>query len=539
MSLVIELKGAAVTFDGGVLGAEERLQPRSPSSRGGLARVVAWLEAQSLFVALLAVVAGLSLEQLPRDLNQDGWLALVGGRYVAQHGIPEHDILNVLSHGASWIDEQWLSQLALYGVNQLGGLALYGLLSVVLTVCGLGATIVAARQLGGTERNIVLVLPAAAFLYFAGSFQIRTQSLTYPLFVGTLWLLAAEVRNPGRRRIYLVFPLLILWGNLHGSVTMGAGLVMLCGITLLAQDLRTARAEGNWGRGLRARPIALVLGAPMCLFATPYGVAVVGYYHTMLLNPIWSGMVTEFQPVTAIVTLAVPFFALALATGWVLGRSGARTPLFDRLTLLILAAGAVWAVRNVAWFGLAAAMLLPAALTGISKPRPMSRRRPRLNLAIASLAIAFLVASGLSVLAQPASWFERAYDLSAVRKVADIVRRHPDALIYSDLRFSDWLLWHDPALAGHLAYDTRVQLLTARQLRALAEVTQIHRRGQTDILAPYSVLVLDPNNEPTTQLLLYRPGTRLVFHSSRTVVATRQATPAPPRALGSQPIILR
>jgi hypothetical protein len=41
------------------------------------------------------------------------------------------------------------------------------------------------------------------------------------------------------------------------------------------------------------------------------------------------------------------------------------------------------------------------------------------------------------------------------------------------------------------------------------------------------VLVLDPNNEPTTRLLLDRPGTRLVFHSSRTVVATRQATSAP------------
>lgn len=528
MSLMIELQGGTVTFDAGVLDAEEQSRPSSPSSRGGLARVIAWLEAQSLFVAVLAVVAGLSLEQLPRDLNQDGWLALVGGRYVAQHGIPQHDTLNVLSHGARWIDDQWLSQLAFYGVHQLGGLALYGLLSVVLTVWGLAATIAAARQLGGTQRNIVLVLPGAAYLYFAGSFQIRTQSLTYPLFVTTLWLLAAEVRNPGRRRIYLVFPLLILWGNLHGSVTMGAGLVMLCGITLLAQDSRTARAEGNWRRGVRARSIALVLGAPMCLFATPYGVAVVGYFHTLLLNPIWSGLVSEFQPVTAYVTLAVPFFALALAAGWILGRSGARTPLFDRLTLLILAAGAIWAVRNVVWFGLAAAMLLPPGLSGISKRQPMSRRRPRLNLAIASLAIAFLVASALSVLAQPASWFERAYDLSAVRKVADIVRRHPDALIYSDLRFSDWLLWHDPALAGHVAYDTRVQLLTARQLHAVAEVTQIPRPGQTDVLSPYSVLVLDPNDEPTTQLLLYRPGTRVIFRTSRTIVATKQATPAPP-----------
>ncbi len=82
--------------------------------------------------------------------------------------------------------------------------------------------------------------------------SIRTQGFAYPLFVATLWLLASEVRSPvRRRRVYWVFPMLVLWGNLHGSVTLGAGLAVLYGLVLLIGNLRrsgfvASRTPARW-----------------------------------------------------------------------------------------------------------------------------------------------------------------------------------------------------------------------------------------------------------------------------------------------------
>jgi hypothetical protein len=95
--------------------------------------------------------------------------------------------------------------------------------------------------------------------------------------------------------------------------------------------------------------------------------------------------------------------------------------------------------------------------------------------------------------------------------------------IYADVRFGDWLLWHNPNLAGHIAFDVRFELLTARQLHALAGVSQIPEPHQRDLVAPYGLLVLDSTNKSATQRLLGRPGTHSRLRGKGVVVATTSA----------------
>ena len=475
---------------------------------------ISWLERQALFVAGLATVAGVILAKVPSHINQDAWLALVDGRYVAQHGIPRSDTLAILTHGARWIDQQWLAQLGIYGLYQLGGLALYSVVYVALTVGSLAVAITAARRLGGTEAHVIWVLPLAAFLYFTGSFQIRTQGFAYPLFVATLWLLASEARAPSGRRVYLVFPLLILWGNLHGSASLGAGLVALCGVSLLVQDLRGGRP---WR--VRGRAFAFMIGAPLCLLITPYGISGLTYYSETLLNPAFKTLVTEWQPVTSISILAVPFFVAAFATVWVLGHNRAQPRLFEAMTLLLLIAGAISAVRNVTWFALAVIMLLPSTLSATVAHRPPAARRRRLNLAIVGTSAIVLLVSLITVSTKPSSWFEQGYDAHALSQVAAVVHRQPGVRIYADGRFADWLLWHDPSLARHVAYDSRLELLTPTQLRGLADVTEIRAPGARDLLAGYGLLMLETPDR-TSKLLLDQPGTHVILRGHGVALAT-------------------
>jgi hypothetical protein len=375
--------------------------------------------------------------------------------------------------------------------------------------------IAAARRLGATEAHVVWVLPVAAFLYFAGSFQIRTQGFAYPLFVGTLWLLAAEVRAPTRRRAYLVFPLLVLWGNLHGSASLGAGLAALYGVTLLVQDLRIGQP---WR--LRRRGFAFMIGAPLCLLLTPYGISGLTYYRETLMNPVFKSLVIEWQPVTSTTVLAIPFFLTAFATVWLLGHSWARARLFEALTLLVLIVAAISAVRNVTWFALAVIMLLPSTLSRTFPARPAAHRRHRLNLSLVAASATLLLASLITVATKPSAWFEGDYDSQALNQVAAVVHRQPNVRIYADGHFADWLLWRDPGLAGHVAYDSRLELLTSRQLHELAGLTEIRAPHARDPLATYGVLVLD-TTESASRLLLDQPGTHLILRGHGVAVATR------------------
>jgi hypothetical protein len=498
---------------------DEQDRAAAGMNAGAMSAVQDWLEANALFIAGIAALIVLSLAGIPAHLSQDGWLALDAGRIIAAHGIPQRDYLTVMAHGAAWHDQQWLAQLLIYEIYTLGGLALFSVSYVIATAVSMAVAIMAARRLGGADRHVTLVLPFAAFFYLVTAVSIRTQGFGYPLFVATLWLLAAEVRSPTRRRVYLVLPLLVVWANLHGSVTLGVMCAMVYGTLLLVNGFRRSGWRGLAGR----RGLVFLIGAPLCLFINPYGFSIVDYYSVTLLNPEFGKLVTEWQPITAYTIIAVPFLLLVVATIYMLGRSGRRTPAFDQIVLVLLGLAAVFAVRNVTWFGLAAMMLVPATITALARDKPPAARRRKLNLVIAWASVAMAVAFTVVTLARSASWFESTYPTRAVSAVEQVLARAPATRVFADVRFADWLVWHDPALAGHIAYDTSFELLTQSQLASLASLSQAIVPGVHDTVAGYSLLVLDPKNKTVNRTLLARPGVRVILKSKRVIIATKPA----------------
>ena len=476
---------------------------------------VAWLERQSLFAVGLALVAVVTLATLPLHIHQDAYLALIGGRYVAQHGIPQHDSLALLTSGARWIDQQWLAQLLLYDLDRLGGMALFASAYVALTLSGVALAIAAARRLGGSERHVTWVLPLTAFLYLGASFEVRTQGFAYPLFIAVLWLLAAESKRATRGRVYLVFPLLILWANLHGSVVIGVALTALYGITLFVADLR---------RGLplrvRLRTLAFLFGGPFCLVATPYGISGLSYYSETLNNPLFKTLVTEWRPVTSVAVLAVPFFLAAFATVWLFGFARGRVRLFETLALILLITAGISAVRNVTWFALAALVLLPPMLTAtLPPPRRTPTRNSRLNLSLVAAGCIALFGTVVSTATRPASWFGRPYDVRALHAVVAQVARQPATRIYATSRFGDWLLWNEPRLAGRIAFDARFELLTQTQMSRLGHITEPVAPGEPDLLRGYGLLVVDPTDPGEAHALVQRAGARVILGGRKVEVA--------------------
>src|SRR5688572_1176575 len=223
----------------------------------------------------------------------------MAGREVVENGLPSRDEITVYGMGAKWTDQQWLAQVFMYGVYSLGGFALLSIAAAAFVVAAFSIAAAAARQLGAGPRAIwVMFLPVLVAAPWAWS--IRAQVLALPLYTGLLWLLATQARKP-TRRIWLGLPLLVVWANVHGSVALGALLVML----FAAYELIRSRGA-TWPRDL-----ALLILAPLAVLATPYGpIETARYYKLLLVDPPFAGRVTEWNWAEPAVN-TVAFYVLA------------------------------------------------------------------------------------------------------------------------------------------------------------------------------------------------------------------------------------
>jgi hypothetical protein len=444
------------------------------------------LEREAGVVGLFALYVVVVLAALSQTLVQDSWLTLVSGREIAQHGLPSTDTLTVWSHGKPWVDQQWLAQIAFYGLDRLGGIKLVLLTHAFLLGSAFAAALAVARR-QASQKSVVLVGAVCMFLA-PWALQMRAQSFAPLLFVVLMGLLAADSRAPSRR-VLLVLPILALWANLHGTAVLGAVLVVLRALT----RLRAAP-------GRRVESLAL-LASPALLVASPYGLSSIGYYHRMLTSPLLGKFLNEWRPSTPSSTTAL-FYVLAFAATALVARHVRALARFELFALVSLAASALLAVRSIVWFALACTILLPPLLDReLASRSSASRLLPRGRLAplVAPLAIVVAVAV---VATRPAAWFERAFPADAVPALRHELR-DPGVRVIADDRHADWLLWQLPELRGRLAYDVRFELFSPGQFR---ELIAYRGRAGTDWQAAgrgYALVVLDPTEVPPAALRQY------------------------------------
>jgi hypothetical protein len=430
-------------------------RPRSLASPSFARTSRRLLEHDALSIAVVAAWMLLLGMSMPKLIVADTWLAFVDGRLIADHGLPHVDTLTFWSLGGSWTDQQWGAHLTLYELAQHAGVRAVVLAGLLCVVSALLIAALATRKLGASPRSaaIGLLLPLLGAPWLM---QVRTQSLALVPFVVVYALLALDARKPGRRVLF-VLPLLIVWANLHGSVALAAGLVALYGITLL----RHANA--------RRRAALLVLGAPLCLLASPYGLDLVDYYRLMLLHPPLAGFVQEWRP-PAVEAVTAVFFLSAFATTALWSRHQRMLTSFERWALALLLLGALTAVRNAVWFELAAAVSFPRLLDAAwpSSVAPIAVRR--INLVIGSVATVAALVVVATHFVRPSAWFER--DWSPADAAAVAAAAGPHGIVLADDKHADWLLWQQPSLAGRVAYDVRFELFAHRELVQLSRLHQ-------------------------------------------------------------------
>jgi hypothetical protein len=320
---------------------------------GTVHRRAKWLLIAALAAFLLSRTASCVV-----DL--DLWHELALAREIVQTGaVPWEDHFAFTPNVYPVVHHEWGAGMIAYGAMLLAGSAgilvlKFALIAGVAIVCWCNA-----RGRGASVLSTGIVLALAIVLSDYSFATVRAQMYSYLLAALLLWGFDRD-RQGDRRWLLGLFALFPLWVNLHGGCLVGAAFV---GAHWLEQLLRRQPHWHIFGAGAALVPLALL---------NPWGHHYLTYLARAITMPRpaiaeWASLWEAGQSHHLLA------FLVSVGLAWLVLRDGRwrRTP-----GILLLAATALAALKShrfLAFYAIAYASDLPAALSRCSLGRDLSR----------------------------------------------------------------------------------------------------------------------------------------------------------------------
>ncbi len=207
-----------------------------------------------LFLLVFALAA-----RVPVDT--DTWWHLRSGETILTDGFIRADSFSHTLNGAPWVNHSWGAQIILYTLWQAAGMT--GLVIYMAGLATAGMAFIYAMSAGSTYmRAFTIILGAAAAAVF---WSPRPQMLSFLLSAVVLYLLFLYVYRKVDR-IWLLPPIMALWGNLHAGFAIG---FIFMGAVIVGEGLNRllnpAKAVLRWRAIGRLVVIALISVAALLI----------------------------------------------------------------------------------------------------------------------------------------------------------------------------------------------------------------------------------------------------------------------------------
>ncbi|MGB8296012.1 MAG: hypothetical protein WCG85_11345, partial [Polyangia bacterium] len=185
-------------------------------------------------LGLALFVAGLCLVPLQET---DLFFRLANGQEILRTGrVPGRNLFSFTFPDQPYLDSAWLFDVATAALYRLGGFPAVVAGKTLVVVATFVAAYLLLRRRGSGRVIAVLVLAAAAFC-------MRERLVERPHVVSLLGevlvLALLPALRDGRRRAWLLVPVVALWANLHAGAFVGPLLIALAGLGLLLDGIVT------------------------------------------------------------------------------------------------------------------------------------------------------------------------------------------------------------------------------------------------------------------------------------------------------------
>ncbi|HKY59471.1 MAG TPA: hypothetical protein VJP59_00530 [Gemmatimonadota bacterium] len=484
--------------------------------------------------ALLALAGGVLCFALARTIaDPDLWgHVLFGGDLIRTGRVIRPDPYSYLSGTTPWINHEWLAEALFHLAFRAAGPTGLVLLKMAVGLIAMGLVLAHLLRRGLSTLHAVLLLLLAFALVMVGTSTLRPQIFTFLGLV--LLLLALDAADHGRTRWLWGVPVVMAaWVNLHGGFLAGIALLLVwgCAHALLAV---WRRAHGS-REGPRLAAVGLtVVGGILATFANPFGVRL---WHFLLETAtVARPEITEWSQTGLATWEGICFLVLLGGCAFAMVARGRPPELPGLAIFLVLAFGALAAIRHLPLFGLAAPIVASDPLAALSQRRGSSSGVTR-GLRFAPLLLLLLTA-GLVALAIP--WLRgprieagaQVYPARAVGVLRDSGVRGNLAVHFD---WGEYAIWHlAPAL--RVSVDGRRETVYDPEIYS-ANIQFIFGVGDWDRLLDDhpTDLALVPRHLPVYNLLLLKPGWSPVYEDAVAAVFARDGSPLAARIRSTPP----
>jgi hypothetical protein len=239
--------------------------PHARNDNNGPAKVERWFGAALVFLCFAAVISIFS-----KTRTCSLWEHLNVGRQILIHGsLPSTDPWSYLTAGQQWLSYNWMFEALLgevYSVFHQQLIALT-LLKMTLVLVLVGLLIWHLFRCKLSPFLVAFLLIPALMVMGSFLFELRPHLLT-AIFFSLMLMAINEANNGGRRWMYAMPPLLLLWCNCHGGFVAGL-LVMAVWCAADFLDASRLKRAIDWHRlGANLLLLSVCLAA---VFVNPFG----------------------------------------------------------------------------------------------------------------------------------------------------------------------------------------------------------------------------------------------------------------------------
>lgn len=469
-------------------------------------------------------------------LDSDLFWHLAAGKQTWLSGRPMlADVFTFTRLGSPWINHSWLSQLILYGLDQLGGTLALGAFVAALATISMGLVFLQMRGPAIFRAFIVILATTVAAVVWSP----RPQAVSLVAFAFLAWVL---YRYKWRRidQLWLLPVIFFLWSNLHGGWSLG---FMLIGIALAGEVLNHAlgnqSAEVLDWRQIK-RLLAWGLAAVPVLVINPNGLEILKIpFQTVGVQALQQS-IQEWASPDFHELFQQPYLWLLLALLAAFALCGRKVDLVDLLCVLWFGALGLIARRNFGPFALVAAPVLSRYLwvafclwhnpgsaepgawgPGPDQPLP-ARRRPHwqrvINLSLVALfGLAALLK--LWVVANPAFVDANSAQTNPVGAVQYLQSQQARGHIFNEYNWGGYLIWSNPLMPVFV--DGRTDLFGDEIIGEWMQILQA-RGDWSARLDTWKVdwVLIEPNRPLASSLqaqhwkIAYQDDHSILFHRS-------------------------
>lgn len=175
---------------------------------------------ESLFLVVVILLVFNIATSTPTDTDM-WWHLRTGDEMWHQGKILLTDEFSYTRFGEMWVNTFWISDLALYGLWNLGG---YFAITLTVSLLAIAIMLIVFRQMSGSAylRGLLVII---AMMGMVANWTPRPQLLSFLLLAGLDYFLNRHI-NFKRQPLWPLVFLFALWGNLHGGFIWGILLLL-------------------------------------------------------------------------------------------------------------------------------------------------------------------------------------------------------------------------------------------------------------------------------------------------------------------------